>query len=73
MSEAGVDYFFDSVIRVREQDCRQFAPSNLREALPNRTYTIPGKTTFSYSDLAVLGHVTAAEGEQLSPTRAMTS
>ena len=61
MSEKGVAYFYESVIRGRQLGCRNYAPQNVREALPNRTYTLPSKTTFSYSDMAVIGHVTAAD------------
>jgi hypothetical protein len=38
-----------------------FRPRNLREALPNRTYTVPGKATFTYSDVAIIGRITSAE------------
>jgi hypothetical protein len=61
MSEEGVAYFYESVIRGRQLVCRNHAPQSVTEALPNRTYTLPSKATFSYSDLAVIGHVTAAE------------
>lgn len=41
--------------------CRQFAPQNLHEALPNRTYTVPGRATFTFSDVALLGQVRGIE------------
>lgn len=59
MSERGVAYFYAQV-RDRGGERGQFAPQDLREALPNRTYTIPGVTTFTHSDVALVGRVTAA-------------
>ncbi|HSV37199.1 MAG TPA: hypothetical protein VLI04_00440, partial [Nocardioidaceae bacterium] len=61
MSEAGIAHLFDRVREVREGNCRQFPPENLRDALPNMTFTIPGKTTFRHSTLAVIGQVISAD------------
>jgi hypothetical protein len=63
MSGRNVDYFYDQVVRIKVSGCsgREYEPGNLREALPNRSYVIPGVTTFTYSDAALVGRVILAE------------
>ena len=62
MSERGVDYFYAQLVKIWTScSGMQFRPQDLNEALPNRTYPIPGKTTFSYSEVALISLVMPAE------------
>lgn len=62
MSESSVGYVYAQVVRGRAATgCRVIAPHDLRAALPNHTYVLPGSAPFRFGDVALVGKVTAAE------------